>query len=80
LEDLTGTLRLRRLCKEWSRHLEHIGLLHTRLQLEVAALAHSLGGSVEFETPTQLPSTTRPADVMVTADGVDRTRFGGHPV
>jgi hypothetical protein len=69
LEGLTGTLRLRRLCKEWSRHLEQIGLLHTRLQLEVAALAHSLGASVEFETPTQLPSTARPADVVVTADG-----------
>jgi hypothetical protein len=69
LESLTGTLRLRRLCKEWSRHLEHIGLLHTRLQLEVAALAHSLGASVEFETPTQLPSTKRPADVVVAADG-----------
>jgi hypothetical protein len=69
LESLTGTLRLKRLCKEWSSHLEEIGLLHTRLQLEVATLARSLGASVEFETPTQLPSTTRPADVVVTADG-----------
>lgn len=42
--------------------------MHVRLQLEVAALAHSLGASVEFETPIQLPGTKRPADVLITTD------------
>jgi len=65
LEYLAGTLRLRRLTKEWSRHLEEIRLLHVRLQLEVAALARSVGASVEFETPFRLPETSRPADVVL---------------
>lgn len=68
LESLAGTLRLTRLTREWSRHLEGIRLLHVRLQLEVAALAQSLGASVEFETPVQLPETTRPADVLITTE------------
>src|SRR5215471_15969708 len=45
LETLAGTLRLRRLTREWARHLEEIRLLHVRLQLEVAALARFLGAS-----------------------------------
>jgi len=68
LESLTGTLRLRKLTEQWSQHLEEIGLRHTSLQLEVAAVARSLGASAEFETPTELPDTTRPADVVVSAD------------
>lgn len=68
LESLAGTLRLTGLTKEWARHLEEIRLLHVRLQLEVAALGRFLGASVEFETPIQLPETSRPADVLITAD------------
>jgi hypothetical protein len=68
LECLAGTLRLTRLTKEWSRHLDDIRLLHVQLQLEVAALAQSLGASVEFETPIQLPETTCPADVLITTE------------
>ena len=40
-------------------------MLHTALQLEVAALARSPGAAVEFETPIALPSTSRPADVVI---------------
>lgn len=65
LSSLAGTLRLRSLTNEWSRQLEPIRMLHTSLQLEVAALARSLGADVEFEAPTGLPSTSRPADVVI---------------
>jgi hypothetical protein len=69
LERLAGTLRLKRLTKEWSQDLQEIRLLHVRLQLEVAALASSLGASVEFEKQFQLPDTRRPADVVISAAG-----------
>ena len=68
LDSLAGPLRLRRLTREWARHLEEIRLLHVRLQLEVATLARFLGASVEFETLIPLPETSRPADVLITAD------------
>jgi hypothetical protein len=67
LEYLAGTLRLKRLTKEWSSDLSEIRLLHVRLQLEVAALGRSIGAEVQFETPTQLADTIRPADVLITA-------------
>lgn len=51
LHSLAATMRLRSLTKELSRQLELIRMLHTSLQLEVAALARSLGADVEFETP-----------------------------
>jgi len=69
LDRLAGTLRLKRLTKEWSQDLQEIRLLHVGLQLEVAALASSVGASVEFETPIQLPKTRRPADVVMSAEG-----------
>lgn len=69
LERLAGTLRLKRLTNEWSRDPQEIRLLHVRLQLEVAALASSLGASVEFEAPIELPHTRRPADVVISAEG-----------
>ncbi len=65
LNALAGTMRLPRLTKEWSSHLEGIRLLHVGLQLEIAALARSAGALVEFETP--IPQVGRPADVVVTA-------------
>jgi hypothetical protein len=65
LESLAGTLRLKRLTKEWSADLGEIRLLHVWLQLEVAALARSLGATVEFETPIRLAETSRPADVVI---------------
>jgi hypothetical protein len=68
LESLAGTLRLKRLTNEWSRDPQEIRLLHVRLQLEVAALASSLGAAVEFETPIKLPQTQRPADVVIYAE------------
>jgi hypothetical protein len=68
LESLAGTLRLRRLTNEWSSQLEETRLLHVRLQLEVAALALSLGASVEFETDVELPETSRTADVVIDLD------------
>ena len=71
LATLAGTLRLKRLTKEWARHLEEIRLLHVWLQLEVAALARSAGASVEFETPIQLAEISRPGDVVVTV-GVEK--------
>ncbi|HEX9537990.1 MAG TPA: hypothetical protein VGA04_07435 [Streptosporangiaceae bacterium] len=64
LNSLAGTLRLRRLTREWSRHLEGIRLLHARLQLEVAALGLPTGAAVEFESP--IPEVSRPADVVIT--------------
>jgi hypothetical protein len=69
LHSLAGTLRLGRLTREWSRHLEPIQMRHTSMQLEVAALARSLGAGVEFETPTALPATSRPADAVISAQG-----------
>jgi hypothetical protein len=66
LSSLAGTLRLRRVTREWLRHLEGIRLRHARLQLEVAALARYAGAAVEFETP--IPDVSRPADVVVTAE------------
>jgi hypothetical protein len=54
LESLAGTLRLKRLTREWSADLGEIRLLHVWLQLEIAALARSLGATVEFETPIRL--------------------------
>jgi hypothetical protein len=69
LERLAGTLRLKRLTNEWSRDPQEIRLLHVRLQLEVAALASSIGAAVEFEAPIELPLTRRPADVVISAEG-----------
>lgn len=43
LDRLASMLRVRRLVKEWSSHLEKIRLVDVQLQLEVAALANSLG-------------------------------------
>ncbi|MGW1917628.1 hypothetical protein ACWCQS_45015 [Streptomyces sp. NPDC002076] len=71
LHVLPDVLRFKRLLKDWRRHLEPIRQLHVALQLEVAVLARATGGSVEFETPTKLPTTTRPADVVL-AHGEDR--------
>lgn len=64
LSSLGSMLRLRRVTREWSRHLEGIRFLHARLQLEVAALARGAGAAVEFETP--IPEVSRPADVVIT--------------
>lgn len=70
LHGLAGTMRLRSLTKEWASHLEPIRMLHTSMQLEVASLACSLGAVVEFETPTQLPATSGPADVVISTENV----------
>jgi hypothetical protein len=64
LDRLSGTLRLTRLTRQWSRQLELIQLRHSRLQLEVAALARSRGAAAEFET--EFPEVSRPADVVIT--------------
>lgn len=66
LHALQNATRLRRLTREWSQDLQTIREVHVRLQLEVAALAASLGAKVEFEAPIKLPRTSRPADVLVT--------------
>ncbi len=64
LASLADVVRLRRLTKEWSRHLEEIRTRHVRLQLEVAALARAFGAAVEFEAP--VGGLRRPADVLIT--------------
>lgn len=43
LHSLAGTMRLRSVTKEWSSQLEPIRMLHASMQMEVAALARSLG-------------------------------------
>jgi hypothetical protein len=48
-------------------------MLHTSLQLEVAALACSLGADVEFETPTRLLATSRPAGIVISAKDMPLT-------
>ena len=42
--------------------------MRVRLQLEVAALALSLGASVESETDFQLPETSRPQAAVGAGD------------
>ncbi len=64
LASLADVVRLRRLTKEWSRHLEEIRTRHVRLQLEVAGLARAFGAAVEFEAP--VGGLRRPADVLIT--------------
>jgi hypothetical protein len=71
LNSLVGTTRLRSLTKEWSSQLEPIRMLHAFMQMEVAALVRSLGAAAEFETPTQLPVTSRPADVVITMEDTE---------
>jgi hypothetical protein len=41
---------------------------HAWIQLEAAALARFQGAVAEFETPVQLPSAERPADMVLTTD------------
>jgi hypothetical protein len=70
LHSLAGVLRLRRLTREWSRQLELIRMLQAFMQLEVAALARFAGAGVEFERPVTLPATSRPADVVISTEGM----------
>jgi hypothetical protein len=67
LHNLAGALRLRSVVRQWSRHLDVIGMRHAWIQMEVAALAKFLGADAEFEAPFQLPGAERPADVVITA-------------
>ena len=69
LHSLGGVLRLPSLMNEWASDLSAIRMLHTLMQLEVAALARSLNATVEFETPIRLPQTSRPADVVISREG-----------
>jgi hypothetical protein len=65
LDALSGVLRVRRLLRDWRGDLALIRQLHVVLQLQVATLARAVGASAEFEAPTELPTTARPADVIV---------------
>jgi len=68
LHSLAGTLRLRSVVRQWSSHVEVIGMRHAWIQLEVAALARFLGAAAEFETPFRLSGAERPADVVITVE------------
>lgn len=70
LHSLAGVLRLPRLTREWSRQLEPIRTLHAFMQLEVAALSRFAGAGAEFERPVSLPATSRPADVVISGEGM----------
>src|SRR5579864_8215420 len=48
LHSLAGALRLPSVIRQWSTHLEVIGMRHAWLQLEVAALARFIGAAAEF--------------------------------
>lgn len=62
-------LRFPRLVRDWSRDLQPTRMRHVDLQLEVAALARSVGLPVEFEKEFDLPGgSRRPADVVINSE------------